>query len=252
MTHIISIANQKGGVGKTTTAINLGAGLNRLGNDVLLIDIDSQANATSGLGFNIYNLEYSLEDVLFDGKPIGEDVIKRVDGLDVLPAGRALAAAESQLREPGREHTLREQLDGVCGNYDYIIIDCPPSLGLLSIMAFTASTDVLVPLQVEYYSLLGLTQLGDIVDLIKKRLNPNLNILGYLCTMLDGRKSLHEDVYQALQEKFPDKIFSTVIRTNSKLAETPRAETPIYDYDPSGHGAVDFMNLSKEVVNRYE
>lgn len=244
MSKVISISNHKGGVGKTTSAINIGAGLNILGKKVLLVDLDPQANLSQSLGLNdqertIYGAirgEYKLEPV---------EVVR---GLDVLPSTLDLSGAEVELSgEAGREYILRELLEPLRASYNYIIIDTPPSLGLLTINALTASTEVLIPLQAQYLALRGLTKLLEVVDKIKKRLNKELRVGGVFITQYDNRKILNRDVVATIEAHFKEELFTTRIRDNIALAEAPTQGLDIFRYQPKSYGAEDYLSLCKEI-----
>lgn len=247
MSKVISISNHKGGVGKTTSTINIGAGLNRLGKKILLIDLDPQANLSQSLGVieperNIYGAlrgEYSLQ-------PIGI-----VNGLDIIPSTLDLSGAEVEMSgEAGREYILRELIDPLRGSYDYILIDNPPSLGLLTINSFTASDEVFIPLQAQYLALQGLTKLIEVVDKIKRRLNKELKVGGVFITQYDGRKVLNRDVVATIEAHFKDEVFKTRVRDNIALAEAPAQGLDIFRYNPKSYGAEDYLSLSKEILKR--
>jgi chromosome partitioning protein len=247
MSKVISISNHKGGVGKTTSAINIGAGLNRLGKKVLLIDLDPQANLSQSLGLidpepNIYGAirgEYELQPV---------EVVK---GLDVIPSTLDLSGAEVELSgEAGREYILRELIEPIRASYDYILIDSPPSLGLLTINAFTASDEVYIPLQAQYLALQGLTKLIEVIDKIKKRLNKELRVGGVFITQFDGRKVLNRDVKATIEAHFKEAVFKTRVRDNIALAEAPSQGLDIFRYSPKSYGAEDYLSLSTEVLKR--
>lgn len=247
MNHVIAILNQKGGVGKTTTAINLGAYLAKMGKDVLLIDMDPQGNATSGLGVDKQTLELTMYDVLF-GHTEASSVIKEssVPGLHILPANSNLAAAEIDLAgEQKREYRLKGAIKDL--THDYLIIDCPPALGLLSINALVAANQVLIPVQSEYYALEGLGQLLDVVQRVRGGLNAKLEILGVLITMFDSRTTLSEQVANELKKHFGDKVFTTVIPRNVRLAEAPSHGKSIMEHDRWSKGARAYKQLAKEV-----
>jgi chromosome partitioning protein len=246
--QVIAILNQKGGVGKTTTAINLGAYIAKSGKRVLIIDFDPQGNATSGLGIQKNVLTSTIYDVLF--KKVGaEHAVQEtsVDNLYVLPANPGLAAAEVELvNELQREQMLKEALANL--SYDYVLIDCPPSLGLLTVNALTAAHHLLIPVQAEYYALEGLSQLLTVVQRVRAGLNPNLNLLGVVVTMYDSRTSLSEQVYNELTKHFGDKVMKTVVPRNVRLAEAPSHGKPIADHDKWSKGARAYKALTKEIL----
>ena len=247
MSKVISISNHKGGVGKTTSAINIGAGLNILGKKVLLVDLDPQANLSQSLGLidqerNIYGAirgEYKLEPV---------EIVK---GLDVLPSTLDLSGAEVELSgEAGREYILRELLEPYRASYSYILIDSPPSLGLLTINSLTASDEVLIPLQAQYLALRGLSKLLEVIDKIKKRLNKGLRVGGVFITQYDNRKILNRDVVVTIEAHFREELFNTKIRDNIALAEAPTQGLDIFRYQPKSYGAEDYLSLCRELLNK--
>jgi len=247
---IISVANQKGGVGKTTTSVNLGACLAYIGKKVLLVDTDPQGNATSGAGIDKGDVQQCIYDVLVDDVEIKE-VVKptAVEGLFSVPATIQLAGAEIELVPTiSREVRLKRALAEVKDDYDFIIIDCPPSLGLLTINALTASDTVLIPVQCEYYALEGLSQLLSTVRLVQKHLNHDLMIEGVLLTMLDARTNLGLQVIEEVKKYFQDKVYRTIIPRNIRLSEAPSHGEPIIVYDPKSRGAEVYLDLAKEVA----
>ncbi len=250
MTKIFALANQKGGVGKTTTAVNLSASMAEMGKKVLLIDIDPQGNSTSGLGIEKLNLEYCIYNVLIDDYPI-EMIIKDTDleSLYVAPATINLAGAEIELVPSlSRESKLDDAIQFIKEDYDYIFIDCPPSLGLLTFNALTAATHVLIPIQCEYYALEGLSQLLNSIKLSNQYLNKDLKIGGVVLTMYDSRTNLSVDVAEEVRKYFPEKVFDTIIHRNVRLSEAPSHGKPIILYDSNSRGAKAYRKLAKEVL----
>ena len=249
MTKVIALSNHKGGVGKTTSTINIGAGLNQLKKKVLIIDLDPQANLSLSLGItyaknNIYGAlreEYEI-------KPI-----QMMKGFDLIPASIDLAGIEIELStKPAREYFLKEIIEKLKSNYDYILIDCPPALGLLTLNAFTASDEILIPLQSEYLAMQGLAELLKVTKLMTKRLNPNLIIGGIFLTQFDGRKLLNKEVLATIEENFPNELFNTKIRDNVALADAPSYKTDIFRHSPKSNGAEDYRELSKEIIKRHK
>jgi chromosome partitioning protein len=251
--RIIALANQKGGVGKTTTSISLAAALGELGGKVLLVDFDPQGGCAIGLGFEPASLELSIYNALLDRNCRVEDVVTdtKVENLDLLPSNIDLAAAELMLvQEVAREQTLMRVLAPLRPQYDWILIDCPPSLGLLTINALTAADGVLVPVECEYYSLRGVALLMDSIERIRERLNPRLQIDGVLATMFDARTIHAKEVMDRIREAFGAKLFDTVIRKTIRFAEAPVAGEPILTYAPNSSGAAAYRTLAKEVMDR--
>lgn len=250
MGRILAITNQKGGVGKTTTSVNLSACLAHMGKKILLVDIDPQGNATSGAGVDKADIEQCIYDVLVDDVE-AKAVIKetKIENLHVIPASIQLAGAEIELVPTiSREVRLKRALDEVIDQYDYIIIDCPPSLGLLTLNALTASDAVLIPVQCEYYALEGLSQLLSTVRIVQKHLNHDLKIEGVLLTMFDARTNLGIQVIDEVKKYFQDKVYRTIIPRNIRLSEAPSHGEPIIVYDPKSRGAEVYLDLAKEVV----
>lgn len=250
MGKVMAIINQKGGVGKTTTAVNLAACLAYKGKKVLLIDSDAQGNATSGLGIDRNDIELSVYDCLVDDEKIKEAIIRtKYKNLSVLPSAQELSAAEIELGyEEKREFFVKKAISHIKNDYDYIIIDSPPALGLLTINIMTASDTVLIPIQCEYYALEGLAQLITTIKTIKKSLNKSLDIEGILATMYDKRTNLSEQVYNEVKEHFPDKTYETVIPRNVRLSEAPSFGEPIIKYDITSVGAEAYFALAREVI----
>jgi len=254
MSKVISIVNQKGGVGKTTTAVNLAAFLAELGKFVLLIDMDPQGNATSGLGIERENLEAGIYEALANQKRIHDVIFNTAhEGLRIIPATADLAGAAIELvDEDRREFKLRDLIAEVSHAYDYIIIDCPPSLGLLTINSLSAADELIIPVQAEYYALEGLGQLLQTVKLIKEHIHPDLNILGAVVTMFDKRTKLSTEILNELYKYFPNNIFRSVIPRCVRLAEAPSFGKSILHYEPKGKSAKAYERLAKEVLERHE
>ena len=249
MGKIISIFNQKGGVGKTTTTINLAAYIGSMGKKVLTVDIDPQGNTSSGLGIDKDKLEYSMYDVIMGMSPEKVIVKTKVENLDILPSKVELAGAEIELTaKMSRETKVKDAILKVKDDYDYIFIDCPPSLGLLTINSLTASDSVLIPIQCEFYALEGVKQLMNTIQLIKKSLNSKLEIQGVVMSMFDGRTRLSIEVVEEVKKYFKGKVYSTIIPRNVKLAEAPSYGMPIMLYDKSCKGAEAYMELAQEFL----
>lgn len=254
MGKIIAIANQKGGVGKTTTAFNLGACLasGPRGKKVLLVDADPQANATSGLGIDPRKLEAGIFECLVEGLPGNEAIADScIDNLKVIGSCSDLVGAESELmKRPARERILTNILAPLKDKYDYILIDCSPSLGIITVNALTAADSVLIPVQAEYFALEGISQLLNTIRIIKRQLKPSLEIEGFLLTMYDARLRLANQIYEELKDHFGDMVFSTVIPRNIKLSESPSHGLPVMLYDPDSRGAIAYTQLARELNNR--
>lgn len=253
MAHILAISNQKGGVGKTTTAVNLAAALARHGQRVLVIDLDPQGNASSGLGYERADVTMGLYDVLMEFRDLESvRMPTAIDGLEVVPATRDLVGAELELVEaPRREHRLRKALQRVRDDYEFVVIDCPPSLGLLTVNALTAADAVLVPLQAEYYAMEGLGELLRTVAAVQKGLNPDLQREGIVITMSDHRNNLCKEVERQARQVFKDEVFQTVIPRNVRLGEAPSYGKSIVEYDPRSTGAVAYIDLAAELLKRH-
>lgn len=254
MAQIISVANQKGGVGKTTTTINLGASIAKYGYKVLIVDIDPQGNATSGLGVEKSSVDQDVYNVLIDETPLSETIHHTAaKDLDIVPATIQLAGAEMELVSMmARETRLKQGIDEVDDQYDFIFIDCPPSLGQLSINAFTASDSILIPVQSEYYAMEGLSQLLNTIRLVQKHFNKDLDVEGVLLTMLDARTNLGAEVVKEVQSYFSKKVYKTIIPRITKLAEAPSYGEPITEYAPKSRGAKVYDELAKEVLTAHD
>ena len=251
MGKIVVIANQKGGVGKTTTAINLASSLAVMEKRILIIDIDPQANASSGLGLDIVNIDKTIYDVLLERIPYKEAIQKTfLEYLDILPASQDLVGAEIEMvNMMSRETRLRKVIKNAKKEYDFIFIDCPPSLNLLTVNSFTAGDSVLIPIQCEYFALEGLTQLLNTIRLIQKNLNPQLDLEGIILTMYDSRLNLSKMVEEEVRKYFGDKVYKTIISRNVRLGEAPSYGQPIISFDIHSSGAMNYMKLAEEFIN---
>lgn len=252
MARIIGVANQKGGVGKTTTAINLAASLGVLEFKTLLVDADPQANSTTGMGFDLHNINQSLYDCMVNQTPIRDVVLKSdIPNLDVVPSHIDLVGAEIEMiNYPNRESILKEILATIRDEYDFIVVDCSPSLGLITVNALTAADSVIVPVQTEFFALEGLGKLLNTIKLVQNRLNPELQIEGILMTMYDGRLRLCNQVVSEVRRHFDEIVFSTIIHRNTKISEAPSMGKPVILYDAASKGAVNYLNLAKEILQK--
>lgn len=249
MARIIALVNQKGGVGKTTSAINIGAGLHRAGKRVLLVDLDPQGNLTVSVGIQADPLKNTMLEVLNGDCTAADAIINR--GYDVLPADIRLSGAELGLSAvPGREMLLKEALELIADRYEYIFIDCPPSLGLITLNGLTAANELFIPLQAEFLALNGISQLLTTIQAVKKRLNPQLGIAGIIVTMYDRRKKLNKEVSEIIQKHFGDNTFKTMIRDNIAIAEAPSHGLDIFEYKSDSYGAEDYAALTDEILRR--
>jgi len=254
MGRIIAIANQKGGVGKPTTAINLAASLAALEKKVIIIDADPQANATSGIGIDTRQVKSTVYDCLVDGKePADAVMVTNVENLSIMPSNIDLVGAEIEMLEmPEREKILKKILSAISGNYDYVIIDCSPSLGLLTVNALTAANSVIIPVQCEYFALEGLGKLLNTIKIIQGNLNPDLDIEGFLLTMYDSRLRLSNQVAEEVNKHFQQMVFKTIIKRNVKLSEAPSFGQPAILYDADSRGTVNYLNLAKELIEKHD
>lgn len=252
MMKILAICNQKGGVGKTTTSINLAASLAHLKNKVLLIDTDPQANATSGVGVDKATISQSIYNILVDEVDINDVIVKTAyENLDIVPSSIALAGAEVELVSAiSREQRMKNAISEIKEDYDYVVIDCPPSLGLITLNSLTAADGVIIPVQTEYYALEGLSQLMNTFNIVRKHLNSKLDIFGVLLTMTDSRTNISNQVAEQVREHFKDKAFDTVISRTVRLSEAPSFGEPIIEYAKNSNGAKQYLSLAKEVVKR--
>ncbi len=254
MGRIIAIANQKGGVGKTTTAINLAASLAALEKKVIIVDADPQANATSGIGVDLRQIKCTIYDCLIDGREPSEAMLETgVEHLSIMPSNIDLVGAEIEMLDrPERERILKKILTRIAGNFDYVIIDCSPSLGLLTVNALTAAHSVIIPVQCEYFALEGLGKLLNTIKIIQNNLNTELEIEGFLLTMYDSRLRLSNQVAEEVNKHFQEMVFRTIIQRNVKLSEAPSFGQPAILYDADSRGSVNYLNLAKELIEKHE
>jgi len=252
MGRIIGVANQKGGVGKTTTAINLAASLAVLEYKTLLVDADPQANSTTGVGFDLHNINISLYDCMVNNTPASDVVLKSdIPNLDLIPSHIDLVGAEIEMiNYPNREMMLKTVMEPIKDNYDFIVIDCSPSLGLITVNALTAADSVIVPVQCEFFALEGLGKLLNTIKIVQNRLNPALQIEGILMTMYDGRLRLCNQVVSEVRRHFDEMVFATIIHRNTRLSEAPSFGKPVVLYDAESKGSINYLNLAKEVLQK--
>jgi chromosome partitioning protein len=252
MAKVIALANQKGGVGKTTTAINLAASLAVLEYKVLLVDADPQGNASSGFGFDVNNIKVGLYECLIDDASPTDNLLNtEISGLDILPSNIDLVGAEIEMLEmPNREKIMKMVINKVKDDYDFVLIDCSPSLGLITVNALTAADSVIIPVQSEYFALEGLGKMLNTIKIIQSRLNPDLEIEGFLCTMYDSRLRLSNQVVEEVQRHFEDMVFKTLIQRNVKLSEAPSYGKPIVLYDATSNGSTNYLNLAREILQK--
>jgi chromosome partitioning protein len=254
MARIIGVANQKGGVGKTTTAINLAASFAVLEYKTLLVDADPQANSTTGVGFDLHNVTSSLYDCMVNNVKANDVILKsEIPNLDLIPSHIDLVGAEIEMiNYPNRENVMKSLLDEIKDRYDFIVIDCSPSLGLITVNSLVAADSVIVPVQCEFFALEGLGKLLNTIKIVQSRLNPELQIEGILMTMYDGRLRLCNQVVSEVRRHFDDMVFSTIIHRNTRLSEAPSVGKPVILYDSESKGAINYLNLSKEILQKNE